>query len=572
MPQEYQHLRVRLRIEQTRLLRWSQKVDLVEERLEWPSRILLLNRNLIVDVLLCVQAAFRDCVDIQRQYDHLVAGGPRMMTEERQRLGGVKKEEEEEEEEGDDGFDNRFPEETSGLLKKALGFAQRVPQMPKRLKWAALKKKEFGGLVEKLIGYNDAIEGLLDSSAVEQLQFMQQQTYMAMLQLNSNVAELQQISKALQVNTQATDFNNGQMPPAYAPYQYAAAKKDDQANFARMADFQAEKIKLESQPSQMVPLRASEVNIVPDPSASPSGIRSVGRYRSQPVWIEWKRYDVQIDSYPNWSATIEDRIKKLATLLGFQNKPGQCGAPQCLGYFDDSANERYGLVYQTPGNVAQNARPMALLSLIRNQDLPSLTKRITLAHVIARCLLFLHSVDWLHKGLRSENIIFFDPSDDSKVFNAPIIGGFEYARPDWPEEITDPPRAHEEHDVYRHPSLLRGTFMRSRKSYDIYSLGVVLIEIACWKSINEIVDMPSSGKEAKSKVKKVREMLLTGPYLKTIEGLVGEVYAMCVRRCLAGGQGLGIADDADESNKEVGARMQTVFAEEVVRKLGNIKV
>ena len=84
--------------------------------------------------------------------------------------------------------------------------------------------------------------------------------------------------------------------------------------------------------------------------------------------------------------------------------------------------------------------------------------------------------------------------------------------------------------------------------------------------------MPKEDRAARSRVKKVRDLLLNGEYLDSVEGRVGEVYANAVRKCLTGGTDLGIEKSANESDVEVGARMQEIFAEDVVGKLRDVKV
>lgn len=544
MPTEYQHLRVRLRIEQTRLLHWGQKIGLVEELLDEPSRTLQQNRNLIIDILLSIQHVFKECAEIHTKFDHLVPERPA------EKLAG------------EANFEKRFPKDTNTLLSKTLSYLEKAPQMPRRLQWAAVKKNKFSSSVEKLIGYNNSIEGLLDSSAMEQLHFMQQQTYMAMLQLNSEVAELKEISLAMQLETQAMTLDENLPATSSKAMGKRPERGEGEASFARLADFKAEQITVDNEESTLDPISSYEVTDV-----GSNQTRSEAMYRGNSVWVEWKSYDRDDDADVSW---IRDRTKKLATLLGSNKKPEQFGTPQCLGYFNDEEAERYGFIYSKPEGVPSTAPPVSLLDLIRTSGTPSLTMRVTLAHAIARCLLFLHSVNWLHKGLRSENIILFAPSDGTPGYHSPIIAGFEYARPDWPEEMTEPPRSHSEHDIYRHPHMLNGK--RSRKSYDIYSLGIVLVEIACWEPIDAIMDMPKDPNDAKSKAKKVRERLLQMSFLDSIEGLVGHVFAMAVKRCLTGGQELGIDDGAKETDTEVGARMQGVFSEEVVSKLGKIRI
>ena len=296
-------------------------------------------------------------------------------------------------------------------------------------------------------------------------------------------------------------------------------------------------------------------------------------YRGDRVWIEWKQHISGHKPHSKMLLTIEDRIKKLAILLGSDNKPPQFNAPQCLGYFKDSTCKRYGFLYAKPSSVPPKNPPTSLLSLVHSTNVnpPSLTKRITLAHAIDRCLMYLHSVNWLHKGLRSNSIVFFIPPGELSKYSYPLIAGFEYARPDFPEEETEPPPEHSEHDIYRHPANLTRTISRSQKSHDIYSLGIILVEIAYWKPTDRVMEITKESRAARSRVKKVRDLLLKGEFLDFIDGWVGEVYADAVRKCLTGGKELGVEEGANESDREVGARMQEVFAEDVVGKLSTVK-
>ena len=552
MPAAYQHLRVRLRLKQTRFLNWGEKIGLVEEMLDEPSRILMQNRNVIIDLMLEIQALFRDTTVIESKFDNLAPA--------KQTAGRSSSEMK---------FERRFPKGTNTMLNKTLGFLEKAPQFPKRFHWALVKHDCFEDLIEKLIGYNNAVEALLDSSAVEQLKSMQVQTYMAILQLNSNVDELKQISMAMQVKT-TRGWGDRSMPTSRGPEEGQRGRDDGNANLACLADFKAQQISLEEGSLTLEPVDSSEVILQEQDS---DNVRSEALFRGKHVWIEWKHYELDNNPQSTWNKTIRDRIKKLAILLGSENKPEQFGAPQCLGYSDNKAEERYGFLFAKPTGVPATTQAVSLLKLITRSEKPSLTKRIVLAHALASCVMYLHSVNWLHKGLRSDNVIFFPPEGTTPQYSRPLIAGFEYARPDLPEEETEPPPHHSEHDIYRHPAVLERTMSRSQKSHDIYSLGIVLVEIARWQSIDEIMQIPKGPEKAvKSRVRRVRGLLLQGNYMSSIEGEVGETYAAVVKRCLAGGVELGIEQNAQEMDVEVGAHMQEVFSQHVVNRLGNINI
>lgn len=103
------------------------------------------------------------------------------------------------------------------------------------------------------------------------------------------------------------------------------------------------------------------------------------------------------------------------------------------------------------------------------------------------------------------------------------------------------------------------------------------MEIAYWRRIDEVLDIPDLDgpkllKKAVASIRKVRERLLEETFQRDLENDVGEVYGAAVRRCLAGGKELGIPTGASEENSDVGAMMQSVFSEEIVNKLGEIKI
>lgn len=553
MPGAYQHLRVRLQVEQTRLLNWGEKVGIVEDLFEEPSKSLQLDRNLIFDVLLEIQTLFRSCVKMKEKYDPIV---PLKQIDSNTETS----------------FDRRHPRGTKSVLKKVLSITEKAPQLGSRLQWVAVKQDAFKSNVEKLIGYNDAIEALLDSKSVNELQAMQRQTYMVMLQLNSKVDELRQMSLAMHIQTQPLAQSTTHRLSRTATL--VTERKAENSMLANLADFKARR-RLVEQEGQTVHAELIKKDDLTFQSSSSN--QSVAFYRGTPVWLEWKTYAID-DRYPSWwEDMIGNRVKQLVTLLASRNKPKQFRAPQCLGYFYRQSEEeqKYGLVYEIPSKVPPAkppSAPVSLLELMKTTKMPSLTKRKDLAASICQSLMYLHSVNWLHKGIRSSNIIFFVSEGERIAFSEPILSGFDYARPDTRGEATEPTPKYSHDDIYKHPETMNSVGSRSKKSYDIYSLGVILTEIAHWRTIYEIFPLPRDTKAARGAVKGVRDFLLTSDFLETIEGAAGEVYAEAMRKCLLGGEELGLHKNADETDPEVGATMLEVYSREVVAKIGDIQL
>ena len=309
-------------------MNWGQKVGLEQERLDNPSRTLLQNGELIIKVMLEMQALFKETTHIVDEFSPYIQEPAAEI--------GI----------SEATFDKRVPKPQNSMLEKTLKFFDKISQTKVRLTWAMIKKDKFGSLIEKLIGYNTYIEGMLDRSAMEHLRFMQQQTYMAMLQLNSSVAELKEISMAMQLKTPNTSSGNGSISSSHRSHD-SPETDGDHASFARLADFKAQQIFLDSGPPDIQPITSMEVDV----EESEDETRSEGFYQSTNVWIEWKRYPVDVNPHSEQNETIENRIKKLAILLGSDRKPEQFGAPHCIGYFNNESEDRYGFLYQKPEDV-----------------------------------------------------------------------------------------------------------------------------------------------------------------------------------------------------------------------------
>ena len=159
------------------------------------------------------------------------------------------------------------------------------------------------------------------------------------------------------------------------------------------------------------------------------------------------------------------------------------GVLQCLGAvpIKDSTTDRpssFELVLKIPkglGNVPRSLRDY----LISGLDC-TLTQRLTLARQLVRAISYVHTLGFVHKNVRPENIIGFQ--NDQTGFGPFFLTGFEAVRmaDGQTQRVGDSTWGK---NLYRHP-LRRGLNPAAAyvMQHDIYSLGVCLLEIGFGES------------------------------------------------------------------------------------------
>ncbi|KAI0811869.1 prion-inhibition and propagation-domain-containing protein [Xylaria sp. FL0064] len=207
-------------------------------------------------------------------------------------------------------------------------------------------------------------------------------------------------------------------------------------------------------------------------------------YHNRQVLVQWKIVgSAQWERYTN-------QMKCLAVFLMSLSHKSFRSLP-CLGYYPLEVQRRHGIIYSLPDDEV-DWDFKSLKYLIITQSLISLKRRLELMRAIADTVLQLHTAGWLHKSLRSENIIFIAPrgSDNGKFLNSePYIIGYEYARSDTKDSaniFTELPDTDLETDLYRHPQargLNRETF---QKRLDMYAMACIFVELVMWKPLVQV--------------------------------------------------------------------------------------
>lgn len=306
-----------------------------------------------------------------------------------------------------------------------------------------------------------------------------------------------------------------------------------------------------------------------------------------PVWIEWKNLG-QIVKGSTQEREAKLRTEALAEML-HKDKPQALCLPTSLGYFDDLqiyGSRRHAWIFEMPDGSDYATTIKSLYDILGDRQYrPSLSQRISLASKLASTVLYLHTVNWLHKGIRSDNVIFHFDHDDEFDPTKPVLSGFDYSRPQ--SSGTTARAVDDQWNIYRWPDIQQGGEKKHgpfRKTYDVYSLGLVLLEIAHWMPLHKILELKSWPKVSQAESGKVRGWLLGTEGGGHFEGanpteelrnVAGERYWAAVTRCFEahGEKGLRVDEDADQSDDpEVGIKLQEAFTKLVVEELKAVDV
>ncbi|KAI1113764.1 hypothetical protein F5Y14DRAFT_417170 [Nemania sp. NC0429] len=168
-------------------------------------------------------------------------------------------------------------------------------------------------------------------------------------------------------------------------------------------------------------------------------------------------------------------------------------------YFYHAELKKFIFVHVSPYPVVMS---MNLEDTIKQDCFPTteapLDERFTLALRLAEAVFFLHTAGFVHKNITSSSVVALQrpdsaPSslDDCYLMGFSLIRGVdgktskEGAVRDEEEEES---QSIWEFDIFQHPDRLRGKdSLRYTKTYDVYSLGVVLLEIGSWEPFTEVV-------------------------------------------------------------------------------------
>lgn len=429
--------------------------------------------------------------------------------------------------EGRESCDREVEKEKGGF---GIGKLNLRSEMSKRVKWVISDKEKFTVLLQDLKDYNNGLEQLFPPSRLATLH--RTWTNELLQGAHRDLGKLKDLEAA----------SSGVYPALNVS-----------ANLKQLRINLDEKETKNFKPTYTLKIQRHALVV----KNSQMG-RTHGQYRNpslaepQEIIVEWVEYEKEdLDARLNHLRRIDDLARMIHSA---SDRHPDLHTIDCLGYTDDSTSSRYGLIYRSLSSSSST-----LNYLITSNDFrtPDLGDRFKLAHTLSVALWSLHSLDWLHKNLCSSNILFFPSAYTNSTriskerenvpdISTPYLLGFDASRPDQMGEMSIASRNPTAADLHRHPSSLHSSSCPRKeycKSFDIYSLGLILLEIGLWKTLQTYHKPHYSAEKFRDKI--VVQNLVPG-----LGSKVGRGYREVVERCL------GVREDVN--GVEAGTLMEFV--------------
>ncbi|KAF3916889.1 hypothetical protein ABW21_db0200103 [Orbilia brochopaga] len=279
---------------------------------------------------------------------------------------------------------------------------------------------------------------------------------------------------------------------------------------------------------------------------------------STPAIMEQHSFDIfEEDAPENEKRRIRlQMIRSLAWLLTVDNTarsegPGETSADllQCIGYVEDNGNKYPALLYRLPTSDA-NLGQHTLYDYLNPSTTPSLGDRFFIAWSLASTVFDIHTSGWVHKNIRSRGVLVSPGNQASGKRPTPYLVGWTAARPrtkkfvmvsqafglrEKKKESSKESTVTLEPELYMHEDRYGGITRGYECKHDIYSLGVVLLEIGLWEPMGKIFEDGCALASKKNKLPPyaaVLQKLTKKSEESELSRAMGQEYGRIVRRCL----------------------------------------
>jgi hypothetical protein len=222
-----------------------------------------------------------------------------------------------------------------------------------------------------------------------------------------------------------------------------------------------------------------------------SSSRAILEFKALPSPAEPKLYP-NPESVYTWNIT-EENAKVIRTLRLASQHTETFRVLYCEGAYTQP--DHFGFIYQVPEMLPFSHQCQSLGNILLDRDYRTelarnLENRLHLAKALAWTVLELHQVELVHESIHPDNILVFGArhSNGSIDFQwaSPYLVGFDCSRGDQGHsgKLRNNP-GFWTWRIYTHPLRQQHQYNRFQKVYDIYSLGVVLLELGMMSSFME---------------------------------------------------------------------------------------
>jgi len=497
---------------------------------------------------------------------------------------------------------NRERINLTNRLTKWVSNAKQVVTRPHRIRWVMVDRGAFDVLLQDLHGLTERLHELSGDHRQKGIQEITAKTYREMVILRNELTELKAMFDAV---AYLLSFSTN------AGSTKSTAKHDDSHETLRDL-LRLKEIKCVSDGILMTIKEKTDVEmdrVLEDIvtvhrydgtsfrnhwKATSMAEKSAPAHRKRPrgalsqegteyeAWVEWRTAENLVHGSPE---EMESRLRTaaLGQMLS-KDKPRGLSCPTCIGVVDDREdNDRFGWIFRMPEGSEQGTGLKTLHSVLGQSEVkPTLAERISLSVKLASTLLCLHTTDWLHKGIHSDNVLFPRGNGGLGIENA-FLSGFDYSRPQ--SNKTTSRSLDPKWDIYRWPGVQNEAVKAGhfRKTYDIYSLGLLFIEIGHWEQLNRLMNL-KNWPASSSQDSRIRGWLLqedvgapfgSGNPLVQLRTVVGDRYWNATRRCLIahGEGGMRVREERDRTQgPQIDVELHAAFTELVLEELIGVAV
>ena len=344
----------------------------------------------------------------------------------------------------------------------------------KRVQWAAIGKERTTKVVEDISALNGRLYKMLDLAAQDEARDSMHALLRDAVSRCTNTGEIFNIQGLLHPDS-STD--SAAIDAAAQLRGLRIFMRDDQRDKKSVNAF-AGKVPVKIWDEAKLELSPDEYNGM-----------ALGRYKEMSILIEWR-----VVREVRWD-DLQKPMRELAALLSIAQDQAFHNL-QCAGLFELPGRDRFGLVFEIPGTKSSNdidaIKAGTLHDLLTSVPRASLADRIRIGRDISEAVVQLHTSGWLHKGIRSENVFFITAAGEKSIDllrSEPYLVGYVDSRPATNEgaALTELPSRTPHADLYRHPEARGATRQEFQKRFDMYALACILTELALWKPLDRIL-------------------------------------------------------------------------------------